>query len=94
MNVCLTRLKTDLTEHHPDVGKVKVAAEGFSSAAVKRHGHIAGARVLVVQHCLECHRLRLPFGNEVGLKPTGDGGEDLHAAAEHVVTVNLEAQIR
>lgn len=92
--VCLTRLKRDLTEHHPDVGKVKVAAEGFSSSAVERHGHIAGTRVLVVQHCLECHRLRLPFGNEAGLKPTGDGGEDLHAAGEHVVTVNLEAQIR
>lgn len=88
-----TRLKGDLTEHHPDVGKVKAAAEGFCPAAVERHGHIAGTWVFVVQHRLEFHRLRFPAGNEAGLKPTGDSGKDLHATDEHVVTVNLERQM-
>lgn len=90
MRVCVTRLKGDLAEHHPDVSEVKAAAEGFGGAAIQRHGHVAGTRVPVVQHRLECHRLRLPAGNEAGLKPTGDGGEDLHTAGEHVVTVNLD----
>lgn len=88
----VTRLKGDLTEHHPDVGKVKAAAEGDRPPAVERHRHVAGARVLVVQHRLEHHRLGLPAGTEAGLKPAGDGGEDLHAADEHVVAVNLEGQ--
>lgn len=91
--VFITRLKGDLTEHHPYVGKVKAAAEGFCPAAVKRHGHIAGTWVFVIQHRLEYHRLWLPVGNEVGLKPTGDGRKDLHATDEHVVTVNLEEQM-
>lgn len=96
MCVCVffvTWLKGDLTEHHPDVGKVKAAAEGFCPATVERHGHIAGTRVFVVQHRLEYHRHRLPAGNEAGLKPTGDGGKDLDATDEHVVTVNLEGQM-
>lgn len=88
----VTRLKGDLTEHHPDVGKVKAAAEGYCPPAVERHGHVAGARVFVVQHRLEHHRLGLPAGTEAGLKPAGDGGEDLDAADEHVVAVNLEGQ--
>lgn len=83
-------MKGDLAEHHPDVGEVEVAAEGNGGAAIQRHGDVPGARVSVVQHRLERHRLRLPVGVEVGLKQTGDGGEDLHAAGEHVVTVNLD----
>lgn len=90
MCLCVTRLKGDLAEHHPDVSKVKAAAEGLGGAAVQRHRHVAGARVPVVQHRLECHRLRLPTRNEAGLKPAGDGGEDLHPAGEHVVTVDLD----
>lgn len=89
----VTRLKGDLTEHHPDVSKVKAAAQGLGPAAVERHSHVACARVFVVQHRLEYHRLRLPAGNEAGLKPTGDGGKDLHATNEHVVTVNLKGQM-
>lgn len=89
----VTWLKGDLTEHHPHVSEEKATAEGFRRAAIERHGHVASTRVLVVQHCVENHRCRLPAGNEAGLKPTGDGGEDLHATAEHVVTVNLEGQM-
>lgn len=90
--VCVrdTWLKGDLAEHHPDVSEVKAAAEWFGGAAIQRHGDVASTWVPVVQHCLECHRLRLPASNEAGLKPTGDGGEDLDAAGEHVVTVNLD----
>lgn len=90
--VCVTRRKRDLAEHHPDVGEVEAAAERLGRAAVQRHGHVAGARVPVVQHRLEGHRLRLPAGAEAGLKPAGHGGEDLHAAGKHVVTVNLTAK--
>lgn len=97
-NVCVclcvvTRLKGDLTEHHPHVSEEKATAEGFGRAAIERHGHVASAWVLVVQHRVENHRRRLPAGNEAGFKPTGDGGEDLHATGEHVVTVNLEGQM-
>lgn len=88
--VCVTRLKGDLAEHHPDISKVKAAAEGFGGAALQGHSDVAGARVPVIQHRVERHRLRLPAGNEAGLKPTRDGGEDLHTAGEHVVTVNLD----
>lgn len=88
--VCVTWLKGHLAEHHPDVCEVKAAAEGLGSAAVQRHRDVAGARVPVVQHRHKRHGLRLPGGDESGLKPTGDGGEDLHALGEHVVTVNLD----
>lgn len=95
MFVCLscafvTWLKGDFAEHHPEIGKVKAAAEEFGCAAVQWHGDVAGAWVPIVQHRLERHRLRLPVDDEAGLKPAGNGGEDLHTAAEHVVTVNLE----
>ena len=86
----VTWLKGDLAEHHPDVCKVKATADGFGRAAIKRHSDVAGARVSVVQHRLEGHGLDLPASNEAGLKPTGDGGKDLHATGEHVVTVNLD----
>lgn len=89
----VTRLKGDLAEHHPDVSKLKAAAEGLCPAAVESYGHIASTRVFVVQHRLEYLRLRLPAGNEAGLKPTGNGGKNLHATGEHVVTVNLEEQM-
>lgn len=89
----VTWLKGDLTEHHPNVGKIKAAAEGDCPTAVERHGHVAGAGVFVVQHRLEHHRLGLPAGAEAGLEPAGDGGEDLDATVEHVVTVNLEERM-
>lgn len=89
VGVCVTRLKGDLTEHHPHVSEVKVAAQGFGCPPVQWHGDVAGTRVPVVQHCLEWHRVGVPASNGAWLKPTGDGGEDLHTAGEHVVTVNL-----
>lgn len=55
---------------------------------LQKHGDVAGARVPVVQHRPELHGLGLPA--EVGLKPAGDRGEDLHATREHVVTVDLD----
>lgn len=86
---CATRLKGDLAEHHPDIGEVEAAAEGLGGAAAQWHRHVAGARVPVVQHRLERDGLDLPARDEAGLEPAGHGGEDLHAAGEHVVAVNL-----
>lgn len=88
--VFVTRLKGNLAKHHPDVSKVKVAAEGFGSAVVQIHGDVASTRIPVIQHRPELHRPRLRY--KVGLKPTGDRGEDLHIAGEHVVAVDLDGE--
>lgn len=88
--VCITWLKGDLTEHHPNVSEVKAAAEGLSGPPIQWHRDVSGTRVSVIQHRFERHHLRLPASDEAGLKPAGDGGEDLHATGEHVVTVNLD----